>query len=341
MLNIETDLLRRKVKENFFSNIVGQSPKILSVLDLISKVAETDSTVMINGETGTGKELVAEAIFRNSKRNDKPLISLNCAALPAEIIESELFGHVKGAFTGATNSREGRFSLADNGTIFLDEIGEMPLHLQSKLLKVIQEGEFEPVGSSLTKKVDVRIIAATHRNLAQEVKKGNFREDLFYRLNVFPIPLPPLRERGMDIILLTEAFMDKLAGRSGKQLRPLDQSAKQVLLSHSWPGNVRELQNVVERAFIISENGKLNFGQVLSNEKSPVSTELLSEERVMTDEEMSAFQKRNLLLALNLTNWRVSGKNGAARLLHIAPSTLSSRLIKFGIKKPVFSISST
>ncbi|MCY2687463.1 sigma 54-interacting transcriptional regulator [Salinimicrobium sp. TH3] len=333
-LHIETHLLRNKLKENFNSNIIGKSPQILSVLDLISKVAKTDSTVLITGETGTGKELVAEAIFKNSKRNHNSFVSLNCAALPAEIIESELFGHVKGAFTGANSSREGRFSLADKGTIFLDEIGELPLQLQSKLLRVLQEGEFEPVGSSRTKKVDVRIIAATHRDLFEEMTKGNFREDLYYRLNVFPIPVAPLRDRGEDIILLANAFIERLAKQSATNLEPLSETSKQQLLSHHWPGNVRELQNIIERAVIISEDGRLDFSQILSGNEIEKKTVFKREHnRVLTDKEMAALEKRNLLLALHLTGWRISGKKGAAKLLQIPPSTLSSRLAKFGIKK--------
>lgn len=314
----------------------GNSPGLLKVKKDIQQVATTDSTVLITGETGTGKELVARAIHRESKRNDKPLIKVNCGAIPSNLIESEFFGHEKGAFTGATSKRDGRFKLADGGTIFLDEIGELPLDLQSKLLRVLQEGEFEPVGSSRTVKINTRVLAATNRNLKKEVREGRFREDLFYRLNVFPIEVPPLRERGDDIIDLAEQFIREYSVRIGRKVKPLTEEMKSRLLSYNWPGNVRELQNVIERAVITSEKGVLNFDvsltgapdiKVLENTES-------REYRVLTANEMQELEKDNLIRALRKTNWKVSGEDGAATLLGIPPTTLSSRMKSLGIKKP-------
>jgi transcriptional regulator with GAF, ATPase, and Fis domain len=285
---------------------------------------------LIFGETGTGKELVAKEVHQMSFRKDKPFIAINCAALPSELIESELFGHVKGAFTGATETREGRFLLADKGTIFLDEIGELPLALQAKLLRVIQEGEFEPVGSSTTKKVDVRIIAATHRDLKKAVMNSQFREDLFYRLNVFPLHVPPLRDRDGDIILLATAFLNKYSQRMGRKSVSLNEVDKHILRNYSWPGNVRELQNVIERAVITSAHGKLNispeFGQGASHKNKPGDIE-----RVFTYEEMKRMETENLILALKLTGGKVFGANGAAKILGLPPTTLNSKLKKLEI----------
>jgi PAS domain S-box-containing protein len=253
-----------------YGNIIGKSDAMRRVLEDVQQVAETDSTVLILGETGVGKELFARAIHAASKRRDEPLIKVNCAAIPATLIESEFFGHEKGAFTGATAQRDGRFALADGGTIFLDEIGDLPFDLQAKLLRVLQEGEFEPVGSSRTRKVNVRVIAATNRNLLQEVRDGKFREDLYYRLNVFPLEVPPLRARGGDVLLLAAAFVRKFSAQIGRAIEPLTENCARRLKSYDWPGNVRELQNVIERAVITAREGRLNLDRALP-ESAPVA----------------------------------------------------------------------
>lgn len=253
--------------------------------------------------------------------------------MPAELIESELFGHEQGAFTGATKKREGRFKLADRGTIFLDEIGELPLALQAKLLRVLQEKEFEPVGSSLTEKVDVRVIAATNRDLEEEVKKGNFREDLYYRLNVYPIQIPSLRERGDDIILLAENFAKKFSAKLSKKIEPLTEEAKIRLRSYNWPGNIRELQNVIERAVITSKNGWLNLSMLQSENK--LTSQIITKEPniIKTQAEILELEKLNIIAALKACDWKVSGKNGAANLIGIPPTTLSSKIKSFNITR--------
>jgi transcriptional regulator with GAF, ATPase, and Fis domain len=303
----------------------------------ISEVAGTDASVLILGETGTGKELIARAIHRNSRRGEKPLIKVNCAAIPGSLIESELFGHEQGAFTGATKKREGRFALADGGTIFLDEIGELPVELQVKLLRVLQEGEFEPVGSSRTQKVDARVIAATNRDLKQATQEGKFREDLYYRLNVFPIELPPLRERGDDIGLLAENFARRFANRMGRAIESLSEDCIRRLKSYGWPGNVRELQNVIERAVITSRDGRLNLDRALPESGKVAASETVSPEdtvrRVRTAKELEALERTNLIAALETTGWRVAGENGAAQLLGMKPTTLSSRMKALGIER--------
>jgi transcriptional regulator with GAF, ATPase, and Fis domain len=331
-LNVETAMLREKVSAQNFDDIIGSSQSMLHAIQLVNQVAPMDSTVLLRGETGTGKELFARAIHKASKRKDRPMVTLNCAALPSELVESELFGHVKGAFTGATTTREGRFLLADKGTIFLDEIGELPLSLQSKLLHVLQEGEFEQVGSSKTHKVDVRVIAATNRNLEKEVEKGIFREDLFYRLNVFPISVPPLREREEDILVLAEAFKEKYSKRSGLSMNPLDEIDRQRLLAYHWPGNVRELQNIIERGIITHVEGKFNLTTLISMEvEAPIDNP--KPNRILTEPEMLELEKTNIIKALNATNWKISGDNGAAQLLQVPSTTLSSRIGKLGIRK--------
>jgi len=266
------------------------------------------------------------------------MITVNCAAIPASLIESEFFGHEKGAFTGATQRREGRFSLADRGTIFLDEVGELDIELQSKLLRVLQEGEFSPVGSSITQRVDVRVIAATNRNLSQAVQQGTFRTDLYYRLSVFPITLPPLRERRDDIGLLAAHFAEKYALRMGKKVSSLSSEFVERLKRYPWPGNVRELQNVIERSVITARHGQLNLDYALplpalrdetpqsQNESGPVS-------EILTTSQMRQFEKKNLVLALQKSKWKVAGRNGAARLLGIPPSTLQSRMKTLGIER--------
>ncbi|QGY44863.1 AAA family ATPase [Maribellus comscasis] len=329
-LTIETFLLKEQFSDQLSNNLVGKSDALKNVFVQINQVAPTDSTVLILGETGTGKELIAKEIHKRSNRRDKTFIAVNCAALPSDLIESELFGHSKGAFTGATENREGRFLLADNGTLFLDEIGELPLALQAKLLRVVQEGEFEPVGSSISRKVDVRIVAATHRNLKDAVKNKIFREDLFYRLNVFPISVPPLRERGVDILLLAETFLKKYCGKYGKSKLHLNNVNRHELLHYSWPGNVRELQNIIERAVITAQSGNLNI--ILDKNNNSRKTDTKKPDTVVTYDEMKKMEINNLQLALKISSGKVFGANGAAKLLGIPPTTLNSKLAKFGIK---------
>jgi transcriptional regulator with GAF, ATPase, and Fis domain len=332
----QTEYLREEledIKQNH--QLVGESNPVKRLLQNVYMVAHTDATVLINGETGTGKELVARHIHLTSSRKDKPMITVNCGAIPASLIESEFFGHAKGAFTGATAERKGRFQLAHGGTIFLDEIGELPLDLQVKLLRVIQESEFEPVGSSKTVKVDVRIIAATHRNLFELSKEGKFREDLYYRLNVFPIEVPPLRERGDDVILIANTFINKFGKRVAKKLMPLTDQQKQLLKSYNWPGNIRELQNIIERSVILAQHGILDLHNTLGFVKPNVKAAAdENSERILTKDELLEFEKQNLIRALKATNWKVSGKDGAAALLQMVPSTLSSRINALGIKEP-------
>jgi transcriptional regulator with GAF, ATPase, and Fis domain len=301
--------------------------------------------VLIHGETGTGKELVARAIHDGSSRRGKPMIRVNCGAIPAALIESEFFGHEKGAFTGATERREGRFALADGGTLFLDEIGELPLDLQVKLLRVLQEGEFEPVGGSRTRKVDVRIIAATHRDLRAESERGRFRADLYYRLNVFPLELPPLRERGEDIILLAEAFTERLGAKLNRRFGRLSREVRETLRRHTWPGNVRELENALERSAILSRTNELVLDPRLFPEPAaaapPESVNLPGngEDEVLTAWQLESLERANLIRALERCAWRVAGETGAAKLLGVAPSTLSSRMKALGVMRPARGIS--
>lgn len=337
-LTIESEYLREELKSLTESDgIIGSSKSLLRVLGDVRKVAHTDATVLIQGETGTGKELVARSIHSSSRRSDKPFIKVNCPAIPSGLIESEFFGHEQGAFTGATRKREGRFSVADGGTIFLDEIGEIPVDLQSKLLRVLQEGEFEPVGSSKTIKVDVRVIAATNRDLLREIKEGRFREDLYYRLNVFQIELPPLRERAEDIEKLALSFVEKFSKRNGILLSPLMDEDISRLKSYTWPGNIRELQNVIERAVITSTDGRLNLERSLPGGVDDADSGALSMEAkdtVLSDKELKELEKNNILRALQRTGWKVAGKNGAASLLGLATSTLNSKIKAFGIIPP-------
>ncbi|MCR8667916.1 sigma 54-interacting transcriptional regulator [Aestuariibaculum sp. M13] len=316
--------------------IIAENQNMKAALNLIHQVAKTNATVLIHGETGTGKELVARAIHKESDRSDKPLIKINCGAIPANLIESELFGHEKGAFTGATASRKGRFLLADKGTIFLDEIGEMPLDLQPKLLRIIQEGEFDPVGSSETIKVDVRIIAATHRNLKTFAKEGKFREDLYYRLNVFPIEVPALRERGEDVVLIAQEMVNQFSKKMGKLPLALSETDKTLLIQYHWPGNVRELQNLIERAVIVSKNKSLNLPSIIplqTNEET--KTTKPAPDKIYTAGELASLEKNNILKALKQTKWKISGENGAAALLKIPPTTLASKIKAFGIERPL------
>ena len=322
----ENMVLKEDIKLKYaFENIITISKSYKGVLKKVEQVAESDATVLILGETGTGKELLARAVHQLSNRSEKSMIKVNCGALPANLIESELFGHEKGAFTGAILSKKGRFELAHKGTIFLDEIGELPLELQTKLLRVLQEGEFEKVGGTQTIRVDVRVIAATNRNLDQKVKEASFREDLFYRLNVFPIVNIPLRERKEDVPALVRFFVDKYSKKMGKKIKEIPASALKKLSSYDFPGNVRELENIIERAIILSNKNRLLIDNALFRE-----TKEIEEDTLLGLDEL---QKRHIIKALKITNGRVSGNNGAAVLLEINSKTLTSRMAKLGIKK--------
>jgi len=323
----ETVYLQEEIKtEHNFEEIIGQSAPIRQLLRKIEQVAPTETTVLIQGETGTGKELLARAIHDRSRRKDRPLVKVNCGSIPSGLVESEIFGHEKGAFTGATQRRIGRFELASGGTIFLDEVTELPLDTQVKLLRVLQEGEFERVGSSTTIKVDVRVIAATNRDLKEVVANGTFRSDLFYRLNVFPLAAPSLRDRKGDIPLLINFFLSKFGKKLGKEVRGVSQQAMQNLVNYSWPGNVRELQNVVERAVVLANGPIIQMSEAMPRSESPAS-----ESAVYTLEQI---ERNHILRVLNETKWVIHGRKGAAEVLDINPSTLRSRMEKLGIKRP-------
>lgn len=325
--------LREEI-ERHFGEIIGESPAMRRVIGEIGEVAGTDAAVLISGETGTGKELVARAVHRASRRGDKPLVAVNCAAIPAQLIESEFFGHEKGAFTGATARREGRFALADGGTLFLDEIGELPMELQPKLLRVLQEGEFAPVGSSQARKVDVRVIAATNRDLRKEVEAGRFREDLFYRLSVFPIHLPALRHRGPDIGLLAREFAARFAARDGLPMPSITEQDIDRLRAYAWPGNARELANVIERALITGDGRRLNLDRALPQAEPaapPRGIETADAGRILTEREIRELEIANIRRALAAAKGRISGPMGAASMLGLKPSTLNSRIKSLGI----------
>lgn len=319
--------------EHHYREIVGQSDPILTIVKQIDVVGPTDASVLIHGESGTGKELIARAIHQSSRRSDNPLIRVNCAAIPAELFESEFFGHVKGAFTGAMRDRVGRFELADGGTLFLDEIGEIPLELQSKLLRVLQEGQFERVGEERTRKVDVRIITATNRDLLAEVKAKRFREDLYFRLNVFPILSPALRERPEDIPLLASHFVKQICSRLGRPPARLRKADVERMQSYSWPGNIRELQNVIERALITSKGPDLLIDMPVGQSDTVRPAEAGSPQvsGILTEEQLRALEKDNLNAALAACGGKIFGKDGAAALLGLKPTTLASRLKRFGI----------
>ncbi|MFZ1684515.1 MAG: sigma 54-interacting transcriptional regulator [Candidatus Zixiibacteriota bacterium] len=339
----EADYLRSTLDElQGFEELIGESEALRRVQEDVGRVAPGNTTVLITGETGTGKELIARAIHRHSPRADRPLIRVNCAAIAPNLQESEFFGHEKGAFTGAVQRREGRFKLADRGTIFLDEVGEMPLDLQAKLLRVVQEGEFEPVGSSVTEHVDVRVVAATNRDLAQMVELGSFRRDLLYRLNIFPIHIPPLRERGSDVLLLANQFAAGFARQRGNAEPILTARHRAMLLNYSWPGNVRELQNVIERALITSSDGRtLNLERALPEEGKRSSvpdnrqrTASSAGDGILTAKDLQDLERASIVQALTMAKWKVSGPGGAAEILGMIPSTLASRIKTLGIKKP-------
>ena len=321
--------LREEVdKASMFEEIVGVSPPLRSVLSQVARVASTDSTVLITGETGTGKELVARAIHKRSPRSTRAFITVNCAALPTSLIASELFGHEKGAFTGAVQSRQGRFELADGGTVFLDEIGELPPEAQAMLLRVLQEREFERVGGSRPIRADVRVIAATNQNLAAAVSDKTFRADLYYRLNVFPIEMPPLRERRADISLLVEYFSHRIARRMGKRLHGIDKKILQLLERYDWPGNVRELQNIVERGVIVSDAGTLLINERWLSDPATRPSQDTGEAKSLADQERDAIQS-----ALAASKGRIAGPFGAATRLGIPPTTLVSKIKALAIDK--------
>ena len=337
-LEHERDYLREEVNVAMnFGRIVGTSPALRNMLKQVEVVADTPATVLLQGESGVGKELVAHAIHARSSRSEGPLVKVNCASIPKELFESEFFGHVKGAFTGAHRDRIGRFQLADGGTIFLDEVGEIPLELQGKLLRVLQESEFERVGDDVTRSVDVRVVAATNKNLEQLIVDGEFREDLFYRLSVFPIEVPPLRERGDDIIQLAQDFLDKTTQDFGREPMTLTRGQANKLRQYDWPGNVRELKNVIERAVILSPGNVLRLEASLPEAAmvTPANAgESATTSAFLTEQEMREFQKNNLIAALKLADWRVSGAGGAADLLGVKPTTLTDRIKTYGIRRP-------
>jgi formate hydrogenlyase transcriptional activator len=308
-----------------FEQIIGNSPALEEVLEQVERVAPTDSTVLIQGETGTGKELIARAIHNLSVRCGCPFVKLNCAAIPFDLLESDLFGHERGAFTGAIAQKIGRFELADKGTLFLDEVGDIPPALQPKLLRVLQEQEFERLGSNRTHKVDVRLVAATNRNLADMVKRNEFRSDLYYRLNVFPIPLPPLRARRQDITALVEHFVEIYARRMDKQIEHISPETMSALISYQWPGNIRELQNFIERSVILT-SGSVLYPPLASLKSAPEAESL----GAITLEDA---EREHIRKALEHTGWVVAGRNGAAARLGIKRSTLYFKMQKLGISR--------
>jgi PAS domain S-box-containing protein len=338
LLAQEAEFLRESVRDVAgMGEMLGASPAMRELFESLKRVAVTDATVLIFGETGTGKELIARSIHEAGARKDKPLVRVNCAAIPGALMESEFFGHERGAFTGAASRREGRFALADGGTLFLDEVGELPLDLQAKLLRVLQEGEFEPLGSTRTRKVDVRVVAATNRDLAAMAHEGKFREDLFYRLNVFPLRAPPLRERGHDVALLARAFAERFARRMGRRLEPIHPDDFRRLQDYLWPGNVRELQNVIERALIFSTGPRLDLNRAMPVTVAPAvpSTDAAdrADSRILSVKELESLERANIERALAASDGKISGENGAASRLGLPPSTLNSRMKALGIQR--------
>jgi formate hydrogenlyase transcriptional activator len=349
MLEIENDSLRQEVRDaQSFGELMGRSAALRHIVEQIDMVAPTDAGVLVTGESGTGKELAAREIHRRSARAERPFIKVNCAAVPRELFESEFFGHVKGAFTGAIKERAGRFLAAHGGTLLLDEVGEIPLEMQSKLLRVLQEGEFEPVGDERTVKVDVRMVAATNRDLRAESAAGRFRQDLYFRLNVFPVEMPPLRARPEDIGLLASHFLARAAKKHGRPEPPLRKSHLAELCAYDWPGNIRELQSVIERAVIVCRDGELRFdlprlaadwgGAATTGGAAagpvPVAAPVDGAgASVASEEEVRRRERENLRAALERTGWRVAGRGGAAELLGIPATTLSSRMQRLGLSR--------
>ncbi len=338
-LELENEYLRGEVREvHAFGDIVGQGSALQKTLQQIELVAPTDTSVLILGESGAGKELIALAIHERSRRKNRSMIKVNCASIPKELFESEFFGHVKGAFTGALKDRTGRFQLADGGTLFLDEVGDIPVELQSKLLRVLQEGEFERIGEDKTRRVDVRIISATNRDLKKEVEAKRFRRDLYFRLSVFPVEVAPLRNRVEDIPLLAEHFLKQACRRLGMPALPLKQKHVLQLQGYNWPGNIRELQNVLERAVIKSGGGalQLDLPEVATEEAvtwMPKVETANNNHEIRTYEQWKEMEKANILAALRQTHWKVAGPGGAAELLGTKPTTLASRIKALGIEK--------
>jgi len=336
-LEQERDYLREEVGVAMnFGRIVGTSEALRKMLKRVEAVADTPASVLVLGESGTGKELVAHAIHAQSPRASGPLVKVNCASIPKELFESEFFGHIKGAFTGAHRDRVGRFQLADGGTLFLDEVGEIPHELQGKLLRVLQEGEFERVGDDVTRSVDIRIVAATNRNLEAEIVAGRFREDLFYRLSVFPVEVPPLRERGDDVVQLARHFLDQTLKDFGREPLALTQTHAKALRAYPWPGNVRELKNVIERAVILSPGSQLclelGAPEVTDTTAAPAGEH--DDADILSEQEMREFARMNIVRALEASNWRVSGKGGAAERLGVRPTTLADRIKSYQIVRP-------
>ena len=326
MAVLATSYLKRRENENYrFEQIIGNAPTWQSVLEEVALVGPTDSTVLIIGETGTGKELIARAIHNASSRSGGPFVRLNCAAIPFDLLESELFGHEKGAFTGAITQRVGRFEAADGGTLFLDEVGDLAVNLQAKLLRVLQEQEFERLGSTYTRRVDIRVIAATNQDLTAKVVEKQFRMDLYYRLNVFPIALPPLRRRAEDVPLLVTHFVEKFGTRMSKRISRISDHAMDALIRHNWPGNIRELQNYIERAVILTK------GDVL--QMPPLPSLMLSKTEPTT---LADAERNHILKALEESNWIVGGKSGAAARLGLARTTLIAKIRKCGISRELF-----
>jgi transcriptional regulator with PAS, ATPase and Fis domain len=329
-LHAENVYLKKEITLNHrFEEVIGRGEKIRQVLRKAEQVASTDATILIRGETGTGKELIAWTIHRISSRNERPFIKVNCAALPSTLIESELFGHRMGSFTGAVDRGIGRFELADSGTIFLDEIAELPLELQAKLLHVLQNGEFHPVGNHQSVKVDIRVIAASNQDLGKAVKNGRFREDLYYRLNVFPISCPPLRERKEDIPLLVRHFTEKYSTKFGKQIEKISEETIKVFQAYSWPGNIREFENVIERAVILSDDNILKVDELMGVDSN--KNLLLSYDSTTT---LIDVERAHILNVLEASRWVIEGNRGAAKRLGLNPGTLRSRMRKLGIKRP-------
>jgi transcriptional regulator with GAF, ATPase, and Fis domain len=334
-LELENAYLREELNEaREYGDIIGNSPALQNVVKQIDLVAPTNASVLILGDSGTGKELVAREIHNRSLRRNRPMIKVNCASIPKELYESEFFGHAKGAFTGAITDRSGRFEAAGGGTLFLDEVGEIPLELQSKLLRVLQEGQYERVGEEKTRQVDVRIIASTNRNLLDEVKTKRFRQDLYYRLNVFPITIEPLCNRKEDIPPLASHFLRSIAARMDRPMPRLTQANLLALQAYDWPGNVRELQNIIERAIITSNQEVLRFDLPVSVSRPPQKKQNIAPGRVLTEEEIRRHEAGNMVMALNRCGWKIYGPDGAAEFLGLKPTTLAARMKKMGIVKP-------
>ncbi len=334
-LEIQNTYLQDEIRnQHNFEEILGNSPELLKLLDRVELAAPVDANVLIMGETGVGKELIARAIHSRSRRKDTPLVKVNCGAIPSGLVESELFGHVRCAFTSASERRIGRFELANNGTLFLDEVGELPLETQVKLLRVLQEQEFEPLGSNLTIKVNVRIIAATNRNLEDALQSGRFRSDLYYRLNVIPLQVPALRDRRSDIPQLVTAFLQQSAQRMGKPVRFVSRETMSLLTDYSWPGNIRELQNVIERGVVLSRGSTLKLGvDLLPMEASDAGIEPRVIAETKDSDSLEEIQRRHVLRVLEKTGWKISGPRGAGAILDIHPNTLRSLMHRLGIQR--------